>query len=247
MVSRNNGTDVEIKQWALGTFLYALSEDDRKRLLGLGTSRTFQPGATLIDEESAEADVFVLLKGYSKVLSNTVDGRAVLLSIRSEGEVVGELAALDQKPRSASVLALTKVVARVVTQRVFLGYLRDRPLAAEALQTAMVDRFRQATRYRLFVSGGSVEVRLALVLNYLVDTYGRRFAEGVQIEVPLSQPELASLIGVSEPSLHRALTKLRTRDVIGTRYRRLVVHDPDALRELASRRPARRTGTTDRG
>jgi CRP-like cAMP-binding protein len=225
----------EDKQWASGTFLHTLVQDDRRCLLALGTQHTFEPGATLIDEGSAGTDVFVLLEGYGKVLGNTVDGRAVLLSIRSEGEVVGEMAALDQKPRSASVLALTRVVARAVTGRVFVGYLRDRPSAAAALQSAVLEEFRRVTRYRLVVNGAPVWTRLALILNYLVDAYGRRCAEGVRIEVPLSQPELASLIGASEPSLHRALTKLRTRGVIGTRYRRLVIHDPDAIRALAHR------------
>jgi CRP-like cAMP-binding protein len=74
---------------------------------------------------------------------------------------------------------------------------------------------------------------LALVLTYLMEAYGRRCPEGTRIDVPLSQPELASLIGASEPSLHRALAELRTREVIGTRYRRLVVRDVEALRVLS--------------
>ena len=98
----------------------------------------------------------------------------------------------------------------------------------------MVGELRRATQHRVFLSGAPVGVRLALVLNHLVETYGRRCAEGVRIDVPLSQPELASLIGASEPSLHRALTELRARHVIGTRYRRLVVHDVAALRSLCS-------------
>lgn len=226
-------------RWVAGTLLHDLDEDDRSVLLGLGTRRVFEPGAALIAEGSSGTETFVLLDGYSKVLGNTVDGRTVLLSIRGHGEVVGELAALDRKPRSASVIALTRVVARVVTQRDFLRYLRERPAAMTALQSALLAEFRRATQHRVYVSGAPVGVRLALVLHYLMETYGRRCAEGVRIEVPLSQPELASLIGVSEPSLHRALTELRIRDVVGTRYRRLVVRDPAALRELAAEGPER--------
>ena len=91
---------------------------------------------------------------------------------------------------------------------------------------------RLATRHRVVVSGAPVGVRLALVLTYLVETYGRSCPEGTEIDVPLSQPELASLIGVSEPSLQRALSGLRARDVVGTRYRRLVVRNVEALRVL---------------
>ncbi|MED7930511.1 Crp/Fnr family transcriptional regulator [Nonomuraea sp. LP-02] len=222
------------RRWPEGTFLHALGEDDQKRLLGLGTQRTYPPGAPLIEEGAADTDVFVLLDGYGKVLGNTVDGRVVLLSVRGKGDVVGELAALDRKRRSASVLALTTVVARVVSRGAFVGFLHDRTSAADALQATMLSEFRRVTRHRLLVSGASVEVRLVLLLDYLIDVYGQRCADGVRIAVPLSQPEVASMIGVAEPSLHRALARLRERNVIGTGHRRLTVRDPEALRALAA-------------
>lgn len=218
--------------WGRGTLLHGLGDDDRVALLALGGQRTFEPGAVLIAEGSTSVDTFVLLDGYGKVLSESVDGRTVLLSIRGRGDLVGELAALDHQPRSASVVAITRLVARVVPQQAFLQFLRARPAAARAVEAAVRSELRQATRHRVFVSGAPVGVRLALVLTYLVETYGRNCPEGTEIDVPLSQPELASLIGVSEPSLHRALSELRARDVIGTRYRRLVVRDVQALRVL---------------
>jgi CRP/FNR family cyclic AMP-dependent transcriptional regulator len=219
-------------RWPAGTLLHALGEDNRQSLLGLGTRRAFPPGATLIQEGSAEADTFVLLDGYGKVLGNTPDGRAVLLSVRGPGDLVGELAALDHKPRSASVVALTKVTARVVARGCFLAYLRDHPAATRLLQAAILDEFRRATQYRISTSGAPTGVRLALVLTYLMESFGRQHVDGIRIEVPLSQPELASLIGVSEPSLQRALAELRRQGIIETRYRRLVVRDPGALSSM---------------
>jgi CRP-like cAMP-binding protein len=210
-----------------------LSDDDRAALLRLGVQRTFGPGAVLIAEGSTNTDAFLLLDGYGKVLGNTIGGRTVLLSIRGSGDLVGELAALDRAPRLASVVAITRLVARVVTRPAFLAYLRERPDAARAVEAAVRDELRRGTRHRLLVTGAPVGVRLALVLTYLVETYGRQCPEGTRIDVPLSQPELASLIGASEPSLHRALTELRTREVIGTRYRRLVVRDVEALRVIS--------------
>lgn len=219
--------------WPPGTVLRVLDAADRDALVGLGTRRVFQPGEALITEGSGGADVFALLHGCTKVLSNTVDGRAVLLSIRVGGDLVGELAALDDQPRSASVVAATRVVARAITQQAFLRYLSERPRAASAIHRAVVGELRRVTRHRVHLNGMPVALRLAVVLTQLAEAYGRRCLDGLAIEVPLSQSELASLIGVSEPSLHRALADLRLREVVRTRYRRLIVSDPAALRALA--------------
>jgi CRP-like cAMP-binding protein len=79
-----------------------------------------------------------------------------------------------------------------------------------------------------------VLVRLARVLDHLVESYATPCPEGLRIDVPLSQPELAALIGAAEPSLHRALAVLRGRGVLVTRYRRQIVRDR-ALLEAISR------------
>jgi CRP-like cAMP-binding protein len=222
-----------MRGWTPGTLLHGLDPADRQALLGMGTRRAFPAGATLISEGSPDTDAFVLLDGYVKVLCDTPDGRAVLVSIRIGGDVVGELAALDHEPRSASVVALTAVTARALPRDAFLRFIDERPRAAAAIRRAVVAELRRATRHRVVVGRAPVGVRLALVLDHLAEAYGRPCAEGVRIEVPLSQPELASLIGVSEPSLHRALSELRSREVVATRYRRLIVRDLAGLRAYA--------------
>jgi CRP/FNR family cyclic AMP-dependent transcriptional regulator len=218
--------------WPPGTLLGTLGAADRAALLALGTRRTYQPGTALVNEGSADAGTFALLHGYAKVFGTTADGRAVLLSIRAGGDLVGELAALDDKPRSASVVAATRVVAQAVSQQAFLRYLEERPSAAKAIHGAVVAEYRRVTSERVHMNGAPTAVRLALVLNHLTASYGRPCADGVRIEVPLSQPELASLVGVSEPTLHRCLTDLRARDIVRTRYRHLIVTDPGALQAL---------------
>jgi CRP-like cAMP-binding protein len=219
-----------ISRWAPGTLLSALGEADRRELTGMGGGRVFTPGETLIHEGGMDKDSYVLLKGFCKVLCRTADGRSVLLSVRVGGDLVGELAAFDDKPRSATVVACTTVTTRVISQRALLGYLEQRPAAAEAIRAAVVEELRRATRFRTFVSGAPTVMRLAFILDYLAQIYGSPCAEGTRIEVPLSQQDLASLLGVSEPSLHRAVARLRREETIITRYRQIVVRDLKALR-----------------
>ena len=218
--------------WPSATLLGQLDAPDRDALLALGSRRAYPTGAALVSQGSSDAGTFALLDGCAKVFGHSSDGRAVLLSVRTGGDLVGELAALDDKPRSASVVAATEVLAQAITQHAFLAYLRDRPAAATAIHRAVLAEFRRATHHRVHLNGAPTAVRLAVVLSHLMEILGQPCGEGVRIDVPLSQPELASLVGVSEPTLHRTLTELRGRKVIRTRYRRLIVSDPAALRAL---------------
>lgn len=224
---------METVSWPPGTLLSALDAPDRAALLRLGSPRTFEPAETLISEGTAGGSSYLLLRGCVKVLASGADGRTVLLSIRVAGDLVGELAALDGKPRSASVVAATRTVARVITQPAFLRFLAERPAAARAVHEAVIAELRRATRHRISVNAAPATTRLARVLRHLVDAYGAPRDDGTHIEVPLSQPELASLAGVSEPTVHRALTELRAREIVRTEYRHLVVSDPEALGRLA--------------
>ena len=230
------GVEAESSAWPSGTVLGALDVADREALLALGTERAFRPHQSLISEGSGDACTYLLVGGCAKILGNSADGRAVLLSIRVAGDLVGELAALDGKPRSASVVAATPVVARAISQPVFLRYLEERPHAARVVHTAVITELRRSTSHRIWVNAAPAQVRLALVLSHLVEAHGRPCPDGIRLDVPLSQPELASLVGVSEPTLHRALTDLRARDIIRTEYRHLVIRDPAALDALSSGR-----------
>jgi CRP/FNR family transcriptional regulator, cyclic AMP receptor protein len=219
-----------VTRWAPGTLLSALGDAERQELTGLGGRRVFAPGEALINEGYEDKGIYILLKGFCKVLCSSADGRSILLSVRVGGDLVGELAAFDDKPRSASVIACTAVVTRTISQRALLEFMEQRPAAATAIRIAVMEGFRRATRFRTFVSGAPTVVRLAFILDYLAQLYGRPCPEGTRIEVPLSQQELASLLGASEPSLHRALARLRQDESIITRYRQIVVRDLQALR-----------------
>jgi CRP/FNR family cyclic AMP-dependent transcriptional regulator len=222
-----------VPRWPQGTLLDALDSADRDALLARGVPRTFEPGQTLITEGDPAAGVYLLLRGCVKVVGHAVDGRTVLLSIRVGGDVVGEVAALDGQPRLASVVAATRVSARANARSQFLAFLDERPEAARAVSRSMANKLRSITRHRVDVSGASVLVRLARVLDHLVEWYATPCPEGLRIDVPLSQPDLAALIGAAEPSLHRALAALRARGVLETSYRRQIVRDRALLEKIS--------------
>jgi CRP-like cAMP-binding protein len=74
---------------------------------------------------------------------------------------------------------------------------------------------------------------MARVLLELKAAHGIPMREGFAIDVALTQPELAALVGVTEPTIHRVLTTLRRDGVLDTGYRSILILDERRLEGLA--------------
>ncbi len=190
-------------------------------------------GSRLFMEGDTSKHVIVLQVGWVKVVAETEEGGQALLALRSRGDLVGEQAALENKPRSASVICASLVMAHVIQQRIFLRYLADHPDVHLAVTRTLSAKLRSETRRRVNFSGLGVDVRLARVLSDLVRMNSRLTSEGTELGYALTQPELAAMVGVSEPSIQRALRQLRDIGVLDTGYRRIIILDMAALKEIA--------------
>jgi CRP/FNR family transcriptional regulator, cyclic AMP receptor protein len=212
---------------AEGAYGDLLSTADRATLLAAGTVRRFTGGDTLCREgESAEHVIFIE-SGRVKVVSVAVDGQEALLAIRGPGELLGEIAVLDDKPRSAGVHALEPVQARIIPAGRFKAFLRDRPDASAALLSMVVGRLREADRRRLEYTAYDVPTRLALLLLEL--TGQAATAAGADAVVLLSQRELATATGASREAVVKALGRFRSKGIITTSRRAVTIHRPDLL------------------
>ncbi len=222
--------------WPRRTVLGSLPEKTREALLALGIPREYAVGSTLIMEGDAATDVMVLIDGWVKVVGVTDEGGLALLAFRAGGDIVGEQSALEDQPRSASVISAGATLVHVIGQQEFLRFLAASPEASLAVSRALSAKLRWATRRRIDFSGLPVRVRVARVLSELGRLDGRVVSTGIEFGYALTQPELAAMVGASEPSVHKTLRQLRADGVITTGYRRLKISDPAALDAIA--RPA---------
>ena len=206
----------------------------RGRLLQLGSLVQYPgPGKILIREGDYSRFVLIILDGVVKVTGQVYGGRDALLSIRMAGDLVGEFAALDEGPRSASVITCGAVVARIIKASEFLDSLRRDPDMSHAVSRSVVAKIRAANARRVDFSGCDIQTRLLRVLYEITVTYGTRTGNQSLIRWPLTQPELASLAGGAEPTVHRILRHLRKNGVISTGYRTITVLDLERLHRLA--------------
>jgi len=205
----------------------------RQRFLALGAKRQYAgSGRALIREGTQGTIVYLLLSGSVKVTGAIDDGEA-LLAVRVGGDVVGELAALDGRPRLATVITAGPVIARVIAQAEFLGLLARDPALSLAVTREVSDKLRSATSRRIEFTGYDVNTRFARVLLDLAERYGEQTSAGRTIGCPLTQTELATLAGAAEPTVQRALRQLKADGIVSTGYRVTTVLDMEALRRRA--------------
>ncbi|MFD9904877.1 Crp/Fnr family transcriptional regulator [Streptomyces sp. NPDC059063] len=223
------------ERWPHGTFLAELAGagEAAKVLLSLGTPRAYAPGETLLAEGRRETFVLLLLTGVTKVTALSEKGDTALLAVRVGGELVGEFAALDNGPRSATVTAAGAVTARRIGQQAFLGCLDRYPAAALAVSRMLVRKNRWSVRRRGDFGSCPVATRVARVLLDLVEDYGRPQAGGVLIGPRLTQAEIAGLVGARERRVHHVLGELAEHGVIRIGYSRLTVLSRTDLHEAA--------------
>ncbi|MEV1010402.1 Crp/Fnr family transcriptional regulator [Streptomyces sp. NPDC049881] len=219
--------------WPPSSLLGSLAGPARERLLALGARTRYEAGRVLMREGERTTFVLVLLQGVVKATGLTPDGRDALLAVRMGGDLVGELAAADGGPRSATVTTCGPVVARVVSQEEFLGCTRRDPGIAQAVNASVVSKLRVANARRVDFTGCDAATRLARVLHQIVLTHGERSGAGAVIRWPLTQPELATLSGTAEPTVQKVLRRLRESGVISTGYRTVRVEDLARLTAIA--------------
>lgn len=210
----------------------------RKALLRAGRQRTYERHELLLREGDRSRHVILLITGRVKVFTTAPSGYAAVLAIRGPGDIVGELACVDAQPRSATVVALERLDARVIEANAFEDFLNDHPGAERVLIQMVAGRLRAANKRRLEFAAYPVAQRLATVLSDLEQWYGRDCGAGRDIDLALSQSDLAGLVGASLEAVSKAVRLLSQAGVITTRRRHVTVLQLGVLRETAESGPA---------
>jgi len=204
-------------------------------LAALGTRRRYRRGDTLFREGDASATVMAVLEGRVKISIVTPSGREIVLSTKEPGDLVGELAALDGRRRSATATALCDVAVTRMSTAAFEALLDAEPARARQLLHVLAAQLRAANLQRSERDEGSTVQRVARRLTSLARSFTEHNDPGAPVELQLTQDDLAGWVGATREATNRALAALRTTGCIATRHRRVVVTDPAALAALAQR------------
>jgi CRP/FNR family transcriptional regulator/CRP/FNR family cyclic AMP-dependent transcriptional regulator len=197
--------------------------------------RRFAPGAQIVREGDAASGLFVIGSGRVRVYCLSEEGQQATLEILGPGESLGELALLDNGTRSASAVAMEPVDCVYLSRPDFVEVMDHSPAAMWALVRLLCHRLRRADQcVRTFVFN-DVYGRVAAKLTELARSQGIQTENGIEIDLNLTQRELASLVGATRESVNKILAYYRQSGQIAVNGQRILVRAPEALARRSSR------------
>ncbi len=218
------------EQLARSPVFATLPPAELDHLAAMMARRPYKRGQVIFHQDDPGASVHLIESGRVKVVLTTDDGEELLLRVLAGGEIFGELALFDQRPRSATVIALEPTITHVLEREAFLDFLRAHPDVALHLCGALANLIRRLTDQVEDLALLDVPRRLERKLLELAELHGREGPDGTRIDLPLTQSELASMIGTSRVSVNHYLASLERRGIIARDGHRIVLRRPAALR-----------------
>jgi CRP-like cAMP-binding protein len=219
------------------TFLTYLTPTDHEFLLSRGTTRRLVADTVLMHEGDPTNHVLVLLSGWVRVYQTTPNHQVVLLALRGPGDVIGDIAAMMDTPRTATVDSMQEIRFMQFRHDDFLACVHERPDLSVALLKQMAARLRDSDAARVDFAALDVAQRVASLLVHLADTHGIMTPRGVEVPIPLTQLDIANRVGGSLRAVARAVATFRERGLLVTACREFVVTAPDVLRSFSSNMP----------
>lgn len=191
-----------------------VSAEDRAALARAATLRTYRRGETIVQQGQPGDAFYVLVRGRVAVAIVAPDGREVVLNTLGEGDHFGEMALLDDAPRSASVIAQEKSDLAILSRAVFFDLLKSNFVLTRALLAAFSARLRRANATIEGLASLDVKSRLARYFRELAATRGRKAGGGWSVVVRPSQREIADTIGSSRETVSRTMTQMALEQLI---------------------------------
>ena len=193
-------------------FFAGLSLETQNKITKHFVSLSHPANQLVLLENDWGGSVYFILEGWVKIRTYNLDGKEVTLNILGQGEIFGEMAALEKKPRSTDAITLTSTIIGRIPAEDFVDFLTTEPLAGVRLAQLMARRIRQINR-RLQLREANSTSRVADAILFLVEGQGKETAGGKKIP-NLPHREISSLSGLARETVTRVLTKLEKKGLI---------------------------------
>lgn len=193
----------------------------------LGKTRKFDAGNIIFSAGQRFRKLYLVLSGLVEVSTfNPPDGRSILVGIFGEGEPLGVAGLFGQQVHFVDCICLRDTIVLGFDRKTALQIIRNHPEIAASCIQVLGERLANVTDQLRDTSLECVEERLLRALQRLARDSGAESPVGMVIDLPLSQQNLARMIGCSRESVNRAMAPMLKRGTLRRFGRRYVIDPP---------------------
>ncbi|MBL6864651.1 MAG: Crp/Fnr family transcriptional regulator [Rhodospirillales bacterium] len=224
----------EIKTLSKVELFSDLNNSNLKQYNDLCRWKYYNPNDTIIEQTDETNDVYFIIEGQVRVSNVSSSGKEVTLEILDTGQCFGELAAIDNSPRSSNVSALEHTFVAIMQSNIFLKAIEDNPSIAVKLIAMMASVIRTSSeRIVNLVTLGANDRVLAELLHEL--KICKIVNNSAIIECLPLQQDIANKASTTRETVARVFSDLAKKGIILRNKRTLMVTDVTALKKLYSK------------
>lgn len=191
-----------------------LSRKDLIEIIKMTGHKTYNRGE-IIFQEGNEADTLYLInEGKIKLFNYTKNGKEQILHILSDGDFFGELNLLKKGEYSFYAEAITSTKVCTLKKEKMSNLIIERPEIGLNILEVVVERLSKVETLVKNMSTNEVEVRIAYLLLELINKYGSRTINGLEIESPITREEMSNYTGLARETISRKLKKFEKEGII---------------------------------
>lgn len=210
------------------SFFSRLTDQELEALAHSLSKRTFGKGMIIFHKGSPGRSLYIIESGRVRIFLLSGSGQEISVNVYGPGDVFGELALLDGLPRSAGAMVMEKTVVYTLHRDDFLRCMEACPRMATSIIDELSSRLRYTTDCLEHLAFLDVNGRVAAKLLELADRYGLE-GEDVEIDLRLTQTELASWVVARRESVNKVLSSLRDQGLVDVEGQRITILDRAGL------------------
>jgi CRP/FNR family transcriptional regulator, cyclic AMP receptor protein len=204
-----------------------------KNLINLfhqGTRLTYNKGEFIIRPGETPSGLYYISSGMVKAYDITKYGDENLLIIRRRGEILGLTWAITGQDRGIIYAALAPTTVFHITRDQFTSFIHSNPETALPLVDMLVDMYRLHSERILTLEYRTVRERLVSFLLNTAERFGKQEKDGILIDVPLRQQDIASSISATRETTGRELAALERQDLLRHQQSRILLTNLEKIR-----------------
>lgn len=195
------------------------------------------PKDTEVFSQGAEADsFFLLLSGHIRVVRTSPEGHQVIARYINEGELFGIAVAMGRATYPASAVAAVDCVVLAWPNAAWPDIQSRAPAFGASVYQTIGTRLQETQAQVMEMSTQQVEQRIAHALLRIVSQSGRKTAEGIEIDFPITRQDIAEMTGTTLHTVSRLLSAWEDEGLVKGGRQKVVVTDPHGLMLVAENR-----------